>query len=101
MRFVLAFTWLFQAFPVVLGSLDAHTQFIAAGIAAVVAIPSAAVFVERSYSLERLGAYLLAVNVLVVPTGIVVVGFEAVVRSLVDEIPIFETLTTSVVVLAA
>lgn len=103
-RFILAFvafTWLFQAFPVALSPPDPYTQFIAVGIAAVVAIPSAAVFVRRSYSLRRLGVYLLAVNLLVIPIALVVVGFEVVVRSLVGQIPIFETLTTGIIVLVA
>jgi hypothetical protein len=104
LRFVLAFvafTWLLQAFPVALSSPDVHTQLIAAGIAAVIAIPLAAVFVKQSYSLERLGAYLLAVNILAIPIGLVVVGFEVVIQSLVGRMPIFGTPTTGIVVLAA
>jgi hypothetical protein len=104
LRFVLAFvafTWLFQALPVALIPPDAHTQLIAVGIAAVVAIPSAAVFVKRSYSLEHLGAYLLAVNILIIPIGFVVAGLEVVLQALIGWIQIFDTLTTSIVVLAA
>ena len=104
LRFVLAFaafTVLLQALPTVLGPPDVYTQFIALGIAALVATPMATIFVWQSHSLERLGAYFLAVNVLVIPIGLVVGSIGIVVRTLTGRVAIFESLTGVVIIVTA
>jgi hypothetical protein len=88
-RFVLAlvaFVVLFIPFSALFTPPDPFTQLIFLGAATLVAIPVVVVFVRRSYSLERLYGYLLAVNVLIVPVGLVIGGIGIVVRILVGRV---------------
>lgn len=88
-RFVLAlvaFVVLSFPFAVIFTPLDPFTQLIFAGTVALVAVPVVVVFIQRSYSLERLYGFLLAVNVLVIPVGFVIGGIGIDVRALVGQI---------------
>ncbi|WP_049898721.1 hypothetical protein [Halococcus agarilyticus] len=86
LRFVVAlvaFTALVQPLLALFTPPDAYLTLVAAGIAGLVAVPTAIVFVRQSRSLERLGKYFLAVNVLVVLTALVAGGLRVVARPLV------------------
>ena len=88
-RFVLAlvaFVVLLIPFSALFTLPDPFTQLIFLGAATLVAIPVVVVFVRRSYSLERLYGYLLAVNVLIAPVGLVIGGIGIVVRILVGRV---------------
>ena len=104
LRFVLAlvaFVWLLLPFPALLTPPDPFTQLVFLGVATLVAIPVVVVFVQRSYSLERLCGFLLAVNVLVVPVGLVIGGIDIAVRALVGREELFGTLAGVVIVAVA
>ena len=62
---------------------NAYLQLVATGIAGLISIPISVVFVRRSYSLKRLGEFVLAMNVLVVPTALAAGGLRIIVRPLV------------------
>ena len=66
LRFVLAlfaFVVLLTQFAVLFTPPDPFTQLIAMGVATLVSTPIAVIFVRRSYSLERLYGFLLALYV--------------------------------------
>lgn len=69
-----AFVVLLFQFSVPFTPPDPFTQLIVMGIAALVSIPVAVVFVRQSYSLERLYGYLLAMQVLVYVVFVPVFG---------------------------
>ncbi|WP_435075900.1 hypothetical protein [Halococcus sp. AFM35] len=97
-RFVLAlvaFVVLLIPFSALFTPPDPFTQLIFLGAATLVAIPVVVVFVRRSYSLERLYGYLLAVNVLIVPVGLVIGGIGIVVRILVGRVAPLDLLGAS------
>ena len=97
----IAFTVLILPFLTLLAPPDAYLQPVATGIAGLISIPISVVFVRRSYSLERLGKFFLAMNVLAVLTALAAGGFRIIVRPLVGpRWPIRTIFSVTAVVLA-
>lgn len=95
LRFVLAlvaFVVLLSPLSAILTPPDPFSQLIFLGTVTPVTIPVAVVFVRRAYSLGRLYGYLLAVNVLVVPVGLVIGSIGIVGRVFVGRIAPLGTL---------
>ncbi|WP_237561124.1 hypothetical protein [Halococcus sediminicola] len=101
LRFVLAlvaFVVLLSPFSAIFTPPDPFSQLIFLGAVTPVTIPVAIVFVRRSYSLKCLYGYLLAVNVLVVPVGLVIGGIGIIGRAFVGRIASLGTLAGVVIV---